>query len=74
MSSFKSIENILDVYRVKDSMEKFCESLREHATEIINFKKKLPTKEQRESYENKKICYICKEKFEHKHPKDKQNF
>ena len=34
---------------------------------IISFKKKkmkLLTKEQQESYENAKICYICKEKFE----------
>ena len=27
--------------------------------------------EQRESYENAKICYICKEKFEDKYAKDK---
>ena len=36
---------------------------------IINFKKKkikLLTKEQQESYENAKICYIYKEKFESK--------
>ena len=34
--------------------------------EIINFKKskiKLLTKEQQESYENAKICCICKEKL-----------
>ena len=44
-------------------MKKFCESLREHAMEIINFKRKkvkLSTKEQQESYKNTKICYICK--------------
>ena len=29
------------------------------------------TKEQQESYENSKICYICKEKFENKYLKDK---
>ena len=42
---------------------------------IINFKKKkmkLLTKEQQESYENGKICYICKEKFENKYLKDKK--
>ena len=41
---------------------------------IINLKKKkmkLLTKEQQESYENAKICYICKEKFENKYLKDK---
>ena len=29
-------------------------------------KMKLLTKEQHESYENAKFCYICKEKFEKK--------
>ena len=63
-----------EVYRGKDCMKKFCEFLREHAMKIINFKKKkmkLLTKEQQESYENAKICYICKEKFENKYLKDK---
>ena len=42
---------------------------------VINFKKKkmrLLTKEQQESYENAKICYICQEKFENKYLKDKK--
>ena len=66
ISPFRSIENKHDVYRGKDCMKKFCEFLRKHAMKIINFKKKkvkLLTKEQQESYENAKICYICKEKF-----------
>ena len=49
--SFKSLESEHDVYRGKDCMKKFCESLREHAMKIINFKKKkmkLLTKEQQE--------------------------
>ena len=33
---------------------------------------KLLTKEQQESYENAKICYICIEKFENKYLKDKK--
>ena len=56
-------------------MKKICEFLREHARKIINFKKKkmeLLTKEQQESYENSKIYYICKEKFENKCLKDKK--
>ena len=32
---------------------------------------KLLTKEQQESYENAKICYIGKKKFENKYLKDK---
>ena len=30
------------------------------------------TKEQQESYENTKICYICKEKFEDRYVKDEK--
>ena len=37
ISSFKSIENKQDVYRIKDCMKMFYESLTEHAMEIINF-------------------------------------
>ena len=53
ISSFPSIENKHDIYRGKDCMKKICESLREQAMNIINFKKKkikLLTKEQQESY------------------------
>ena len=51
--SFKGIENKHDEYRGKDCMKKFCESLREHAMEKINFEKKklkLLTNEQQKSY------------------------
>ena len=75
ISPFKSKENKHDVCRGKDCMKKFCEFLREYAMKIINFKKKkmkLLTKEQQESYENAKICCICKEKFENKYLIDKK--
>ena len=65
ISLFRSIENEHDVYRGKDCMKKFCESLREQAMKIINLKNKkmkLLTKEQQESYENAKICFISKKK------------
>ena len=42
---------------------------------VINLKEKktkLLTKEHQESYENAKICYICKEKLENKYLKDKR--
>ena len=72
ISSFRSIENKHDVYSGKDCMIKFSESLREHAMKIINLKKlKLLTKEHQGSYENAKICYICKEKLENKYLNDK---
>ena len=74
ISSFRSINNKNDVYRGKDCMKNFCEILREHAMKAIDFEKKkmkLLSKEQSESYENVKICYICKEKF--KNLKDKNS-
>ena len=54
-SSLRSIENKHVLYRGKDSMKKFCKSLKEHA-----------------SYENEKICYICKGKFKNKYMKDEK--
>ena len=63
LSSFRSKENMDDVYRGKDCMKKFCKFLREHAMKVINTKKKkmkLLTKEQQKSYEIANICYICK--------------
>ena len=75
ISSFRSIENKHNVYRGEDCMKMFCEFLRENVMKIINFKTKkmkLLTKEQHESYENTKICYIGKEKFENKYLKDKK--
>ena len=72
ISLFKIIRNKHDVYRNKDCMKKFCEYLREHAINIITFKKKkikLSTKEQQESYENATISYVCQEKFESKYVK-----
>ena len=72
--SFRSIENKQDAYRGEDCMINFCESLQKHAMKIINFRKKKIkslTKEKQGSYENAKICYICKEKCKIKYFKDK---
>ena len=54
ISSFKSIENKHDAYRGKDCTKTFCESLKEHAMEIISKRKKLKllTKEQQISYKH----------------------
>ena len=56
-------------------MKMFCESLRDHAVNIVSFeneKIKLLTKEQQKSYGSAKICYIYKGKFEDKYDKDKK--
>ena len=36
--SFDKTKNKLDYYRGEDSMKKFCNDFREHATKIINYK------------------------------------
>ena len=71
-STTKVSEN---VYRDKDCMKTFCESLREHTMKIVYFKKKkmkLLTKKKQESSENAKICHICKKYVENKYLKDKK--
>ena len=65
MSSFKGKEDNHDVYKGKDFMKKFCKSLRQHAMEVISFKKKkmeLLTKKQQQSFHSVRICYICEKK------------
>ena len=46
-------------------MQRFCESLREHAMQISNFKKKKMTlliNEHQKPYENAKLCYVIVKK------------
>ena len=74
---FKSIKNNNDIRRDKDCMNNFCETLREHIMDMINFVKEnlnFLTKKQQKLYENAKVCDICKEKFENKYAKDKNYY
>ena len=46
--------------------QKICLDLREHATKIINYKKKemiTLTEKEEKKHSNKKVCYICKKRF-----------
>ena len=61
ISSFKSIKNNHGLYKGKDSMKKFCESITECAMEIINFKKKkneVLTNKHKKSYQNANLLYL----------------
>ena len=63
---FDKSKNKLNYYRGEDCMERFCKDLKEHATKIINCEKKVMvplTKEEKEDYNNQKVCYICKKEF-----------
>ena len=66
ISTFKSIEKTFGAYteytEVKTAYKQFCKFLREHAMEIIKFKKKKMnslTNEQQKLYQNANIYYIC---------------
>ena len=61
--SFDAAKNKLDCYSGKDCMEKFCKDLREQAMRISNYEKMIPLTYEEKSYEEQKVCYICKREF-----------
>ena len=64
--SFDNSNNKLSYYRGEDCMKRLCKDLKDHATKIIDFKKKtmIPlTKEEDDNYNKENICYICKKEF-----------
>ena len=63
--SFEKSKNKLNYYRGEDCMKRFCKNLKEHAKKN-NCEKKdmIPlTKEEKDDYNNQKVCYICKKEF-----------
>ena len=65
--SFDKSNNKLSYYRGEDCMKRFCKDLKDHATKIIDFKKKamIPlTKEKEDNYNKENICYICKKRIQ----------
>ena len=68
---FDQIEN----KHVLDCMKKFCTSLREHATNVINFENKmLPlTKKELKLHQDPTECYICGKRFLKKFPNGKNH-
>ena len=64
--STDNIENKHSLYCWKNCMEKFCSSLREHATNVMNYEKKkmLPlTKRKLNLHQDVTECYICRKKI-----------
>ena len=64
--SFAEIENKFDYYRGIDCIKKWCEKLRDRATEITNCKEKemIPLKDKEEEfYEKQEVRHICKKEF-----------
>ena len=64
--SFDETKNRHKFYRRKDCIKRFCNDLKEIATEIINYKEKEMTllkDKEINFYKRQKVCHICKEKF-----------
>ena len=63
--SFDETKNKLDYYRGKNCMKNFCLDLREHATKIINYEKKMMplTRKEKKMHNKQKVCYICKKRL-----------
>ena len=64
--SFDETKNRHKFYSRKDCIQRFCNDLKELATEIINYEEKEITllKDQEITlYESQKVCHICKQKF-----------
>ena len=58
-------------------MSRFCKDLKDHATKIIDFKKKIITpltKEEEDNYNNENICHICKKEFNNDKVRDHCQF
>ena len=66
VSSFDSKQDKHSYYRGRDCPKKFCEDLKKHAMNIINFKEKdmIPlTDKEIIDYKEQKLCHICKKSF-----------
>ena len=75
--SFDKSNNKLSYYRGEDCMKRFCKDLKDHATKIIDFKKKtmIPlTKEEEDNYNKENICHICKKEFNNDKVRDHCHF
>ena len=75
--SFDKSNNKLSYYRGEDCMRRFCKDLKDHATKIIDFKKKIITpltKEEEDNYNKENICHICKKEFNNDKVRDHCHF
>ena len=58
-------------------MRRFCKYLKDHATKIIDFKKKIITsltKEVKDNYNKENISHICKKEFNNDKVRDHCHF
>ena len=71
--SFGKSYNNLSHYRGEDCMKRFCKDLKDHATRIVDFKRKFVTpltKDEEDSYNKKNTCHICMKDLDNDKVKD----
>ena len=64
--SFDKSENKQTYYKGRDCMKRFCADLKEHVTRITSYEMKPIdplTEDEKESYENQKLCHVCEKEF-----------
>ena len=64
--SFDNSKTEIMCCRGNDCIEQFCKQLRDLATKIINYEKKMEivlTDEEKRSYKKQEVCHICREEF-----------
>ena len=72
--AFDNIEHKHTLYNGDDCMKKLCTSLKEHATNVINFEKKtmIPlTEKELKIHQDVTACCICGKRFSKRSAKDK---
>ena len=68
-----SFDKSYNNYRGEDCMKRFCKDLKDHATRIVDFKRKFITpltKDEENSYDKKNTCHICMKDFDNDKVKD----
>ena len=71
--SFDKSYNNLRHYRGEDCMKRFCKDLKDHATRIVDFKRKFITpltKDEEDRYYKKNTCHICMKDLDNDKVKD----
>ena len=72
--SFDKSHNKLSQYRGEDCTKRFCKDLRDHATRIIDYKKKFITPLTKEEEDKEKIGHICRKELDNDKVRDHCHF
>ena len=63
---FNEKKDVVDYYRGKDCLKKFCQNLKKQAKLIVDYEKKgmiKLTEEEQYRHDTRKLCFLCKKPF-----------